>query len=770
MINNLVIVESPAKAKTIEKFLGKDFQVKSSMGHIRDLAKEDLGIDIKNNFKPNYIVPPDKKKIVTELKDLVKKSKTVWLASDEDREGEAIAWHLSEELKLNKDNTKRIVFHEITKEAILHAIENFRTIDQNLVNAQQARRILDRLVGFEISPILWRKVRPSLSAGRVQSVAVRLIVEREREIIGFKSVSAFRVIADFEVKDKSNKVYHLKAELDERFPDKAKATAFLEKCRKATFTVANVVKKPAKKSPSPPFTTSTLQQEASRKLGYSVSQTMTIAQHLYEAGLITYMRTDSVNLSNTALTAAEETITREFGKDYVNIRNYKTKSKGAQEAHEAIRPSYIGNQFVEGNNTEKRLYELIWKRTIASQMSDARLEKTTATITVSGQKEKFIAEGEVLKFDGFLKVYMESSDDEPEEKDEVLLPPIEEGMILPYVSITATERFTHYPPRYTEASLVKKLEELGIGRPSTYAPTISTIQQRGYVIKEERPGKERKFSLVTLANDKIREQVNTEITGAEKGKLFPDNIGMIVNDFLVEHFAEILDYNFTATVEKEFDEIADGKMNWNDMIGRFYGSFHKKVEETLTQKEVAKAERLLGTDPESGKSVYARMARFGAVAQIGDTNGTEKPKYAQLRKGQNIESISLEEALGLFKLPRLLGQFEDSDVTVSTGRFGPYALHKSKFYSLRKGDDPYTVELDQAIEIIVEKREKDSNKLILQFDKDKELSVLNGRWGPYISYKKDNFKIPRGTDPKTLTYDECMKIIHEAPVKTKKKK
>ena len=770
MINNLVIVESPAKAKTIEKFLGKDFQVKSSMGHIRDLAKEDLGIDIKNNFKPNYIVPPDKKKIVTELKDLVKKSKTVWLASDEDREGEAIAWHLSEELKLNKDNTKRIVFHEITKEAILHAIENFRTIDQNLVNAQQARRVLDRIVGFEISPILWRKVRPSLSAGRVQSVAVRLIVEREREIIGFKSVSAFRVVADFEVKDKNNKIYHLKAELDERFPDKAKATAFLEKCRKAIFTVANVVKKPAKKSPSPPFTTSTLQQEASRKLGYSVSQTMTIAQHLYEAGLITYMRTDSVNLSNTALTAAEETITREFGKDYVNIRNYKTKSKGAQEAHEAIRPTYIGNQFVEGNNTEKRLYELIWKRTIASQMSDARLEKTTATITVSGQKEKFIAEGEVLKFDGFLKVYMESSDDEPEEKDEALLPPIEEGMILPYLSITATERFTHYPPRYTEASLVKKLEELGIGRPSTYAPTISTIQQRGYVIKEERPGKERKFSVVSLAHDKISNHVNTEITGAEKGKLFPDNIGMIVNDFLVEHFAGILDYNFTASVEKEFDEIADGKMNWNDMIGRFYGPFHKKVEETLTQKEVTKAERLLGTDPESGKSVYARMARFGAVAQIGDTNGTEKPRYVQLRKGQNIESITLEEALGLFKLPRLLGQFEDSDVSVSTGRFGPYALHKSKFYSLRKGDDPYTVELDHAIEIIAEKREKDSNKLILQFDNDKELSVLNGRWGPYISYKKDNFKIPRGTDPKTLTYDECMKIIHEAPVKTKKKK
>jgi DNA topoisomerase I len=770
MINNLVIVESPAKAKTIEKFLGKDFQVKSSMGHIRDLSKEDLGIDIKNNFKPNYIVPPDKKKIVTELKDLVKKSKTVWLASDEDREGEAIAWHLSEELKLSANNTKRIVFHEITKEAILHAIENFRSIDQNLVNAQQARRLLDRLVGFEISPILWRKVRPSLSAGRVQSVAVRLIVEREREIINFKSVSAFRVIAVFEVRDKAGRMYQLKAELDNRFPDKAKAMAFLEKCRNATFTISDVVKKPAKKSPSPPFTTSTLQQEASRKLGYSVSQTMTIAQHLYEAGLITYMRTDSVNLSNTALTAAEEIITREFGKEYVNIRNYKTKTKGAQEAHEAIRPSYLGNLVIEGNATEKRLYELIWKRTIASQMGDARLEKTTATITISGQKEKFIAEGEVLKFDGFLKVYMESSDDESEEKNDVMLPPIETGMVLPYISITATERFTHYPPRYTEASLVKKLEELGIGRPSTYAPTISTIQQRGYVMKEERQGKERKFSVVTLTAGNIREQENTEITGAEKGKLFPDNIGMIVNDFLVDHFAEILDYNFTASVEKEFDEIADGRMNWNDMLGRFYKSFHQKVEMTLNTKEVTKAERLLGTDPESGKQVYARMARFGAVAQIGETSGTEKPRYAQLRKGQNIESISLEEALGLFKLPRLLGQFEDSDVTVSSGRFGPYALHKSKFYSLRKGDDPYTVELDHAIEIITDKREKDTHKIIQQFPQDKELSVLNGRWGPYISYKKENFKIPRGTDPKTLTYDECMNIIHEAPVKPKKKK
>jgi DNA topoisomerase-1 len=772
MINNLVIVESPAKARTIEKFLGKDFQVKSSMGHIRDLAKEDLGIDIKNNFKPNYIVPPDKKKTVTELKELVKKAKTVWLASDEDREGEAIAWHLSEELKLDKANTKRIVFHEITKEAILHAIKNYRGIDQNLVNAQQARRILDRLVGFEISPILWRKVKPSLSAGRVQSVAVRLIVEREREIINFKSTSAYKVTAVFEVRDKNGKVQLLKADLDQRFPEHSKALNFINSCNSATFTVSDVVKKPAKKSPSPPFTTSTLQQEASRKLGFSVSQTMTVAQHLYEAGLISYMRTDSVNLSNSALAAAEEIISKEFGREYVNIRNYKTKTKGAQEAHEAIRPSYPERQYIDGNSNEKRLYELIWKRTLASQMSDARLERTTVTIDVSGRKEKFIAEGEVLIFDGFLKVYLESSDDDTEEKDSVLLPPIASGMKLPYISVIATERFTHHPPRYTEASLVKKLEELGIGRPSTYAPTISTIQQRGYVIKEEREGKERSFAIITLNNGKVTESKDTEITGAEKGKLFPDNIGMVVNDFLVENFSEVLDFNFTASVEKQFDEIADGNLNWSDMISKFYIPFHKRVEDTLSTREVAaKPERLLGTDPATGKPVYSRMARFGAVAQIGETTDTEKPRYAQLRKGQHIESITLEEALGLFKLPRNLGRFEDSDVTVSTGRFGPYVLHNAKFYSLKKDiDDPYTVELDRAIELIGEKREKDSNKVIQVFKKDKDLMVLNGRWGPYISHKKENYKIPRGSDPKLLTYEDCLKIIKETPEKKKKKK
>jgi DNA topoisomerase-1 len=603
----------------------------------------------------------------------------------------------------------------------------------------------------------------------VQSVAVRLIVEREREIIGFTSTSSFRVAGVFSVPDKNGRNSLLKAELDTRFPERKKAVEFLERCKQATFTVADVVKKPGRKSPSPPFTTSTLQQEASRKLGFSVSQTMTVAQRLYEAGLITYMRTDSVNLSATALKATEEIITKEFGKEYVHIKNFKTKAKGAQEAHEAIRPTYPGNQVIDGNAGEKKLYELIWKRTIASQMSDALLEKTTVTLDVSGQKEKFIAEGEVLKFDGFLKVYMESSDDEAEEKDSVLLPPIVAGQVLPCQSVTATERFTHHPPRYTEASLVKKLEELGIGRPSTYAPTISTIQQRGYVIKEDRQGKERKFHVVTLKDGKISEQVGTEITGAEKNKLFPDNIGMLVNDFLVEHFSEILDFHFTATVEKEFDEIADGKVNWSDMIARFYKPFHTRVEETLSTREVAKAERHLGTDPDSGKPVFARMARFGAVAQIGETNGEQKPRYAQLRKGQNIESITLEEALGLFKLPRLIGQFEDSDVTVSTGRFGPYALHKSKFYSLRKGDDPYTIEIDRAIEIIQEKREKDSNKMISTFPEDAGLSVLNGRWGPYISYNKENYKIPRGTDPKSLSYDDCMKIIAAAPAKTKKK-
>jgi len=771
MINNLVIVESPAKAKTIEKILGKDFQVKSSMGHIRDLSKNDISIDTKKNFAPRYSVPPEKKKVVSELKNLVKKSKVVWLASDEDREGEAIAWHLAEELELKPDKTRRIVFHEITKDAIEEAIENPREINQDLVNAQQARRVLDRLVGYELSPVLWKKIKPSLSAGRVQSVAVRLIVEREREIIGFKSTSAFKISAVFTVKDNKGKKYEVKAELSEKFAEKKKALDFLNLCKSAVFTVENVVKKPSRKSPSPPFTTSTLQQEASRKLGFSVAQTMAVAQHLYEAGKITYMRTDSVNLSNTALEAASELIARTFGEQYVNRKNYKTKSKGAQEAHEAIRPTGLDHETIAGTATEKKLYELIWKRTIASQMSDAQLEKTTVTIGISNAREKFIAEGEVMKFDGFLKVYFESSDDEPEEDAAGLLPPIEKGMNLIYDNIAATERFTHYPPRYTEASLVKKLEELGIGRPSTYAPTISTIQQRGYVLKEDRPGRERKVSLLILKNSTIREETKTENTGAEKNKLFPDNIGMIVNDFLVEYFGNILDFNFTAFVEKEFDEIAAGKLVWHKMIAKFYKPFHERVTSTLSKSAVNKGERKLGSDPQTGKPVFVRMGRFGPVVQIGEVSAPEKPRYASLRKGQNLESITLEEALELFKLPRTIGKFEDKELVVSIGRFGPYILHNSAFYSLnRNTDDPYSVEADRAIEIIREKRLKDQNKVLKTFPEDAELSILNGRWGPYIKYKKENYKIPKTTDPGKISYKECLVLISNPPARKKGKK
>ena len=771
MINNLVIVESPAKAKTIQKFLGSDFQVKSSMGHIRDLAKEDLGIDIKNNFKPKYIVPQDKKKVVTELKDLVRKAGTVWLASDEDREGEAIAWHLFEELKLKADNTKRIVFHEITKEAIRHAIKNYRAIDTNLVNAQQARRVLDRLVGFEISPILWRKIKPSLSAGRVQSVAVRLIVEREREILNFKSTSYYKVTAVFSTPGKKNGRETFKAELDTRFEMKGKALEFLKGCVGADFTVSDVSRKPAKKSPSPPFITSTLQQEASRKLGFSVSQTMVVAQKLYEAGFITYMRTDSVNLSSLALSAAESVIEANYGKEYVHVRQYKTKTKGAQEAHEAIRPTYMANQAIEGNNAEKKLYELIWKRTVASQMADAKLEKTTVTIDIQGRKEKFIAEGEVLKFDGFLKVYLESSDDEQEEDAHGLLPPVEPGSTLTCGNISATEKYTYHPPRYTEASLVKKLEELGIGRPSTYAPIISTIQQRGYVIKEDKPGVERKINLLMLDGGKITESVRSENTGAEKMKLFPDNIGIMVNDFLVTNFSEILDFNFTASVEKDFDGIADGKMDWTKMIGEFYRPFHKKVEHVLEKSDYVKPERYLGPDPDTGLPVYVRMARFGPVAQIGETSAEQKPRYAQLRKGQNMESVSLDEALALFRLPRSLGLHDGHEIVVSVGRFGPYVRHQGKFYSLnKKTDDPYSIEMGRAVEIINEKIEKEKNRVVKSFSEETELAVLNGRWGPYIKYKEDNYKIPKGTDPAGLSYDDCMKIVKSMSQNKKTKK
>lgn len=767
MAENLVIVESPAKAKTIERFLGKEFQVASSMGHIRDLAKKNLGIDITNNFKPEYIVPADKKKIVNELKTLVKKAKTVWLASDEDREGEAIAWHLSEVLKLDKENTRRIVFHEITKEAIQESIKNYRGIDQKLVNAQQARRILDRLVGFELSPILWRKVKPALSAGRVQSVAVRLIVEREREILNFKSKSSYKVTGVF-TGNTNNKSFELKAEVPARFNTQQEAVRFLEKCINSSFTVKDIVKKPSKKSPSAPFTTSTLQQEASRKLGFSVSQTMTIAQRLYESGKITYMRTDSVNLSNQALTAAEQIITKEYGPAYTNRRNYKTKAKGAQEAHEAIRPAYLDKKMITGNSGEKKLYELIWKRTIASQMSDAQIEKTTVAISPSEAEEDFIALGEILTFDGFLKVYSEGTDEELEETAGGLIPPLKEGQSLERKEIIAQERFTRAAPRYTEASLVKKLEELGIGRPSTYAPTISTIQQRGYVIKEDRTGTERTFNYITLVNDKIAAHKKTEITGAEKAKLFPDNIGMVVNDFLVDYFKEILDYGFTATVEKEFDDIAEGQLTWSEMLQKFYNSFHKQVEKTLEKSEVNKGERVLGKDPKTGEPVIVRLGRYGALVQIGEKE-KGKPRFASLRKGQNMESIALEEALDLFNLPRSVGEYENSELVVSIGRYGPYVRHNSKFYSLTKDDDPYKITRERAIEIIELKREREKNKYIKKFKEDESIAILNGRWGPYLVKGKTNYRLPKGTDAKELSYTDCLKIIEEAEAKKKKK-
>jgi DNA topoisomerase I len=766
MVENLVIVESPAKASTIEKFLGKNYLVKSSFGHIRDLEKKNLGIDLKQDYMPQYVVPDDKKKVVSELKKLAKEAKTVWLASDEDREGEAISWHLFEELGLKEEKTKRIVFNEITKEAILRAIQNPRTIDYNLVNAQQARRVLDRLVGFEISPILWKKVKPSLSAGRVQSVAVRLIVERERDIQQFKSTSSFRVNANFLLTDQKKAT--LLSELENRINDRQKTLEFLEKCKNAQFKVADIVMKPSKKSPAPPFTTSTLQQEASRKLGFSVAQTMTIAQKLYEAGQITYMRTDSVNLSDMAIAMAKAVIVREYGEKFSNPRQYKTKSKGAQEAHEAIRPTYMDNTDVAGSASEKRLYDLIWKRTIASQMSDAALEKTTVTIDISTAKEKFIAAGEVLKFEGFLKVYIESTDDENEENSEKLLPPLSVGQILNLDFIKATERFTHHAPRYTEASLVKKLEELGIGRPSTYAPTISTIQQRGYVVKEDREGKERLFQEILLKNNQISEQKQKEITGAEKFKLFPSDIGMIVNDFLVAHFDDILDYNFTASVEKEFDEIALGSLGWTRMIDKFYQPFHKKVEITTETSERSVGEKILGKDPLSGKPVIVKIGRFGPMAQIGEATDEEKPKFAGLLKGQSIDTMTLEEALDLFKLPRVVGMLEGKEVTAGIGRFGPYLKHDSKFYSIKPTvDNPHTVTIERAAEIIAEKRIELQNKTIKVFSEDSELKVLNGRFGAYIAYKKENYKIPKTKTAETLTYLDCQEIMKAGPSKSK---
>ncbi|WP_319479883.1 type I DNA topoisomerase [uncultured Draconibacterium sp.] len=767
MHKNLVIVESPAKAKTIEGFLGEGYVVTSSMGHVRDLEKKDFGIDIENNYQPRYKVSSDKKKIVTELKKLAKEAETVWLASDEDREGEAIAWHLKEVLKLKDDKTKRIVFHEITKDAITRAVKNPRDIDQHLVNAQQARRVLDRIVGFEVSPVLWKKVKPSLSAGRVQSVAVRLIVEREREIRDFKSETWFRVNGYFLVPDENGNTTELKAELSKRFKTRDEANAFLEKCKTAEFKVSDVVKKPGKRSPAQPFTTSTLQQEASRKLGFSVSQTMAVAQRLYESGKITYMRTDSVNLSGLALNTSKQKITELHGENYVKIRKFKNKSKGAQEAHEAIRPTYMENQTVAGSSQEQRLYELIWKRTIASQMADAILERTNVTIDVSNAPEKFQATGEVIVFDGFLKVYIESTDDENANgSGQTLIPPMHVNDLLEMTSVVSTQRFSQRPPRYTEASLVKRLEELGIGRPSTYAPTITTVQNRNYVVKEERPGVERNYNVLTLKDGKIKEEEKTEITGAEKNKLFPTDIGIVVNDFLMDNFDEIMDYNFTANVEKEFDDIADGKMVWNEMIDKFYRPFHGKVEHALENAERSKGERILGVDPKTGKEVSVKIGRFGPLAQLGEVSqeeGAEKPQFSSLRTGQHIETITLEEALDLFKLPRELGEYEDKKVTVAIGRFGPYVRHDNKFVSLGKEDDPYSVQLDRAVELIEAKREKDRKAVIKIFDEDAELQLLNGRWGPYIKHGKKNYKIPKTAKAEELSFEDCMKIIESAP-------
>ncbi|MBO4806950.1 MAG: type I DNA topoisomerase [Paludibacteraceae bacterium] len=770
MQKNLVIVESPAKAKTIEKFLGNDYTVLSSFGHIRDLKKKGFGIDVNNNYAPDYEISSDKKELVKELKKKAKESEVVWLASDEDREGEAIAWHLYEVLGLKHENTRRIVFHEITKDAILNAIKNPRDIDINLVSAQQARRVLDRIVGFELSPILWKKVKPSLSAGRVQSVTVRLIVDREREIKDFKAEAAYRILAVFNVKDKDGKEAELKAELQNRIKTKEEAYAFLEHCKNAEFQVESVSTRPLKKSPAAPFTTSTLQQEASRKLGFSVSQTMMIAQKLYESGKITYMRTDSVNLSSLAINTSKAEILEIAGEKYLKIRNYHTKSLGAQEAHEAIRPTYMNVQKIEGTSQEMRLYELIWKRTIASQMADAELEKTSIVINVSGESRKFIAEGEVLKFDGFLKVYMESTDDENEQEDESLLPPIKEGDKLDRVdSIVAIERFSQRPPRYTEASLVKKLEELGIGRPSTYATTVTTIQNRGYVERTDREGEPRDYNILTLKQGKITDETKTEITGAERSKLFPTDIGIVVNDFLIEYFPNILDYNFTAKVEKEFDDIAEGHVKWEETIDSFYKGFHPMVEDTIQNSERKVGERQVGIDPQSGKPVFVKIGRFGPVAQIGTAEDEEKPKFASLRKDQHLESVTFEEVMDLFKLPREIGTYEDTSLTVGVGRFGAYVRHAGKFYSLKKTDDPLTIDCDRAIELIEEKRLQERNKIIKTFDAE-DIQICNGRFGPYIAHDGANYKIPKTKDPQTLTLEECQELIKDQADKKPAKK
>ncbi len=827
MIKNLVIVESPAKARTIENFLGKDYLVRSSMGHIRDLPSKDIGIDIENNFNPKYEVMGDKVKIINELKKLAKEAETVWLATDEDREGEAISWHLKETLQLSDDKIKRIAFHEITKSAIEHAINNPRTIDIGLVDAQQARRVLDRIVGFELSPVLWRKVKPSLSAGRVQSVAVRLIVEREKEIHEFVTKSTYKVVGEFQVNDSVGKQI-FKADLSEKFDTLEQATSFLEVCKTSKYSIKSIDTTPGKKSPAPPFTTSTLQQEASRKLGFSVSRTMTVAQQLYESGKITYMRTDSVNLSDMAIGAAKNEIISQYGQEYSKTRKFATKTKGAQEAHEAIRPSYINQHSIDGDASARRLYELIWKRTIASQMSDAQLERTTITVEISNASQTFLSVGEVIKFDGFLKVYLESNDDENEDSDSNLLPPVKKGDSLTAVQIIAHEKYSLHPPRYTEASLVKKLEELGIGRPSTYAPIISTIQKRDYVIREDRPASTREVNVLTLKATKITHDVKSENFGQEKAKMFPTDIGVVVTNFLASNFVDIMNYNFTAKVEKEFDEIAEGKIKWSNMMASFYNKFHPQVEITLKTSEKVSGERELGTDPKTGKKVIARLGRFGAMVQIGVSDEEEKPKFASLNKTQSIETISLEEALKLFDLPKTVGLFEEKEIVVAIGRFGPYIKHNSIFVSIPKTFDPMTITLEETIEIIKDKRiqneknaprslgkhneeevlvavgrygpyikigaknyalprktdaslltlaeavklaeENDTKNVLAQFEEDDSIKVMSGRYGAYIAMGKNNYKIPVGKTPETLTYAECKAIIESSPATGKSSK
>ena len=778
MQENLVIVESPAKAKTIEKFLGKDYKVMSSYGHIRDLKKKELSIDV-DTLNPDYEIPEEKKKVVSELKKNAKAAKKIWLASDEDREGEAISWHLCEVLGLDEENTSRIVFHEITKPAILKAIESPRHLDMNLVNAQQARRVLDRLVGFRLSPVLWRKVKPALSAGRVQSVAVRLIVEREREIQNFQPEPYYRLNAIFAVTSEDGSKNEIKTELNKRFKTHEEALAFLELCKQSKFTVSSITKKPLKRIPAPPFTTSTLQQEAARKLGFTVSQTMMIAQRLYEAGRITYMRTDSVNLSALAINTSKAEIERLYGTEYSKVRMYQTHSKGAQEAHEAIRPTYMENVSIEGTSQEKRLYDLIWKRTIASQMADAQIEKTTVNIALSSEDGssqtdlQFVANGEVVAFEGFLKVYFESTDDE--EGNEELshaLPVIHEGEVLERREIVSTERYSQGPNRYTEASLVRKLEELGIGRPSTYAPTISTIQQREYVQKGDRKGEERKYAVDSLLGLKITSKSKKEMAGADKGKLIPTDVGIVVNDFLMENFPDIMDYNFTAKVEQEFDKIAAGEVEWNKEMKLFYENFEPEVEKVMNARSEHKAgERELGIDPKSGKPVFVKIGRFGPVVQIGSADDEDKPRFSQLPTGKSMETITLEEALELFKLPRTLGQFEGSDVVIGAGRFGPYVLHDKKYTSIPKGEDPLTITLDAAINLIQKKRLQEAQRHLKIFEEDAKMEVMNGRYGPYVAYDGKNYRMPKALYDKAseLTYEQCLDIVKNAPEPKRKK-